>query len=142
MWDHNLRRLREVSGGCENGTTCVLEPKDGHEFTFTLSDVDANKRLTFSGVALWGLVKAEGKVVITPVDNFSTKIEYSFELSGSVGFLVAILKKRDVVEGTEGGLANMVSMSEKEQGSESIVMNQPPASMFLQLGENISERKT
>lgn len=39
-----------------------------------------------------------------------------FELSGSVGFVVAILRKRAVVDGTEGGLANMVKLSEEAQG--------------------------
>ena len=82
-----------------------------------------NTSLTFSGVALGGMIKAEGKIAITPVDNFVTKIEYGFELSGSVGFVVAVLKKRAVVEGTEAGLANMVKMSEEAQGSEVVVMN-------------------
>lgn len=123
LWDHNIRKLRDVSGGCENGTTCIFEQKDGKDFSFKLSNIAKNKSVTFSGVALGGAIKAEGKVLITPVDNFSTKIEYSFELSGSVGFVVAVLKKRAVVEGTEAGLANMVKMAQEAQGSEVIVMN-------------------
>mmetsp|Transcript_5291 Transcript_5291/g.12008 ORF Transcript_5291/g.12008 Transcript_5291/m.12008 type:complete len:152 (+) Transcript_5291:181-636(+) len=123
LWDHNIKKLTDVSGGCDDGTTCIFEQKDGKNFSFTLSNVEKNKRVDFSGVALGGTIKAEGKVLITPVDNFSTKIDYSFELSGSVGFVVAILKKRAVVEGTEGGLANMVKMSEEAQGSEIMFMN-------------------
>lgn len=115
--------MRDVSGGCENGTTCIFEQKDGKDFSFTLSNVTKNKSVSFSGVALGGTIRAEGRVLITPVDNFSTKIDYSFELSGSVGFVVAILKKRAVVEGTEAGLANMVKISEEAQGSETISMN-------------------
>ena len=105
-WDHNIKQLREVSGGCENGTTCIFEQKDGKDFHFTLSNVTQNK-----------------SVVITPVDNFSTRIDYSFELSGSIGFVVAVLRKRAVVEGTEVGLKNMVKMSEEAQGSEFVIMN-------------------
>ena len=122
-WDHNIKQLREVSGGCENGTTCIFEQKDGKDFHFTLSNVTQNKSVTFSGVALGGTIKAEGNIVITPVDNFSTRIDYSFELSGSIGFVVAVLRKRAVVEGTEVGLKNMVKMSEEAQGSEFVIMN-------------------
>ena len=70
-----------------------------------------------------GTIKAEGKISIVPVDNFSTRIDYSFELSGFVGFMVAVLKKRAVVTGTEDGLTNMVKMSEDAQASEVISMN-------------------
>ena len=70
-----------------------------------------------------GTIKAEGKICITPINNVYTKVDYSFELSGSVGFVVAILKKRAVVEGTEGGLANMVTMAEEAQEAEIINMN-------------------
>ena len=83
-----------------------------------------NKSVHFSGNALGGTIKAEGKVSIVPVDNFSTtRIDYSFELSGFVGFMVAVLKKRAVVTGTEDGLTNMVKMSEDAQASEVISMN-------------------
>lgn len=123
QWDHNIKQLKNLSGGCENGTTCIFEQKDGKKFSFALSNVTKNQSLDFSGVALGGTIKANGKILITPVDNFNTKIDYSFELSGSVGFVVAVLKKRAVVEGTEGGLANIAMMSEVAQGSEFLFMN-------------------
>ena len=116
-------KLKDVSGGCENGTTCIFEQKDGNDFAFTLSNVEQNKSVHFSGNALGGTIKAEGKISIVPIDNFSTRIDYSFELSGFVGFMVAVLKKRAVVTGTEDGLTNMVKMSEEAQASEVISMN-------------------
>ncbi len=123
-WDHNLLKLRDVSGKCENGTTAIFEQKDGKEFLFTLHDVEKDKCVMFSGQALGGSLKAEGNIVITPIDNFSTRIEYSFELSGAVGFVVALLRKRDVVEGTEEGLRNMVKMVEEvQEESEFVIMN-------------------
>lgn len=123
LWDHNIKQLKNTSGPCENGTTCIFQQKDGKDFFFTLSNVRTNHTLHFSGVALGGTIKADGKICITPIDNVYTKIDYSFELSGSVGFVVAILKKRAVVEGTEGGLANMVTMAEEAQEAEIINMN-------------------
>ncbi len=123
-WDHNLHQLRNVSGNCENGTTAIFEQKDGKEFLFTLHDVTKDQCVMFSGKALGGTLKAEGKIVITPIDNFSTRIEYSFELSGAIGFVVALLRKRDVVEGTEGGLRNMVKMVEEvQEESDFVIMN-------------------
>ncbi|KAK1742230.1 hypothetical protein QTG54_006795 [Skeletonema marinoi] len=122
-WDHNIHQLRDVSGGCSNGTTAIFEQKDGKEFAFTLHDVEEDRCVMFSGQALGGTLKAEGKIVITPIDNFSTRIEYSFELSGTIGFVVALLRKRDVVEGTEAGLRNIVKMVEKAQESEFVIMN-------------------
>ena len=122
-WDHNLHQLRNVSGKCENGTTAIFEQTDGREFMFTLHDVVKDRSVMFSGQALGGTLKAEGKILITPIDNFSTRIEYSFELSGTIGFVVALLRKRDVVEGTEGGLRNMVKMVEEEvQASDDFVI--------------------
>lgn len=122
-WDHNIQQLRDVSGKCENGTTAIFEQTDGKEFLFTLHDVEEYKCVIFSGRALGGTLKAEGKIVITPIDNFSTRIEYSFELSGTIGFVVALLRKRAVVEGTEAGLRNIVKMAEEAQASEFVIMN-------------------
>ena len=84
-WDHNINKVTNISGPCENTTTCLFEQKDGTNFDFTLSNVEQYKSITFSGKSLGGTIKAEGKISITPIDNFSTRIEYSFELSGAIG---------------------------------------------------------
>lgn len=115
--------MTNVSGPCENGTTCIFEQKDGNSFLFTLSNVEQYKRIHFSGNSFGGTIKTEGKIMISPVDNFSTRIEYSFELSGSIGFIVAVLRKKAVVEGTEAGLANMVKLCEEAQRSQHVIMN-------------------
>ena len=39
----------------------------------------------------------------------------SFELNGCLGGIFGMLNKKGVVEGTEGGLANMVKLSEEAQ---------------------------
>lgn len=95
----------------------------GTNFSFRLSNVEQYKSITFKGKALANTIKAEGNILITPVDNFSTRIEYSFELSGGVGFIVAILRKKEVVEGTEAGLATMVEMCNEAQKSDMFTMN-------------------
>ena len=122
-WDKNINALKDVSGPCENGTTCIFEQKDGTNFAFTLSNVEQYKSITFKGKALGNTIKAEGNIVITPVDNFSTRIEYSFELSGGVGFVIAILRKKEVVNGTEAGLQNMVRLCNEAQQSDMFTMN-------------------
>ena len=122
-WDRNIRSLKDVSGACEDGTTFTLEQKDGRHFRFALSNVVRNACLTFSGAAVGGTVRAEGRITITPIDNFQTKIEYSFEMSGVGGYFVALFRKRDIVEGTESGIVNMTKLSEEMQGSETFTLN-------------------
>lgn len=60
-------------------------------------------------------MRAEGKVRIAAVDDATSKIDYSFELLGFVGSLVAMVKKKEVVGGTQGGLDNMIKMSGEAQ---------------------------
>ena len=81
------------------------------------------KSITFKGKALGNTIKAEGNINITPIDNFSTRIEYSFELSGGVGFVIAILRKKEVVDGTEAGLQNIVQLCNEAQQSDMFTMN-------------------
>lgn len=54
-----------------------------------------------------GQLKPGGIIDIEPMmDNFTTRITYSFELFGTLGFIIAALFRReDVVSGTERGLA-------------------------------------
>lgn len=114
-WDPDLAEVKDVSGGCENGTKCVFAMKDGNDIPIELSNVKKNESVDFSGGGLGGLLRAEGKVQITPIDDANSKIDYSFEVKGLIGSIFGIIKKKECVEGTEGGLANMVKLSEAAQ---------------------------
>jgi hypothetical protein len=58
------------------------------------------------------------------MDNFTTRITYSFELFGTLGFIIAALfRKEDVVRGTERGLTNMVKLCEEGQRLQHVIMN-------------------
>ena len=116
-WDPDLKAVNDVSGDgtCQEGTTCIFAMNDGSNIPITLSNVTKNKSVDFKGGVLGGIVRAEGKVLITKVDSATSKIDYSFELLGFVGSLVAMVKKKEVVGGTQGGLDNMVKMSEEAQ---------------------------
>mmetsp|Transcript_5907 Transcript_5907/g.10152 ORF Transcript_5907/g.10152 Transcript_5907/m.10152 type:complete len:113 (+) Transcript_5907:247-585(+) len=109
--------MKDVSGagGCEEGATCIFAMNDGSNIPIILSNVEKNKNVDFKGCVFGGIVRAEGKVMISPVDSSTSKIDYSFEMKGFVGSIVAKLKKKEVVEGTQGGLDNMVKMSEEAQ---------------------------
>ena len=115
VWDPDLKEVKDASGGCEEGTTCVFAMKDGNDIPITLSNVVKEKSVDFSGGGLGGMIGAVGKVKITPVTSQTSKIDYSFELKGCLGSIFGILNKKLVVEGTEGGLANMVKLSEEAQ---------------------------
>ena len=114
-WDPDLKEVKDSSGGCEDGTTCVFAMNDGSNFPITLSNVKKNESVDFKGNLFMGTIRAEGKVRIAPVDSSTSKINYSFELLGFVGSLVSMVKKKEVLEGTQGGLDNMKKMSEEAQ---------------------------
>lgn len=115
-WDPDLKEVKDVStSGCEEGTACTFAMNDGSNIPITLSNVQKNKSLDFKGGMLGGIVRAEGKVMISPVDSTTSKIDYSFQLLGFIGSIVGMVKKKECVEGTQGGLDNMVKMSEEAQ---------------------------
>ncbi|KAL7530796.1 hypothetical protein ACHAWF_003516 [Thalassiosira exigua] len=121
-WDPDLKEVTDVStpGSCREGTTCTFAMNDGSRIPISLSNVVRNESVDFKGGVAGGLVKATGKVRITPVDDDApnaptSRIEYSFELGGLLGSLVGMVKKRECVEGTQGGLDNMVKLSEEAQ---------------------------
>mmetsp|Transcript_50506 Transcript_50506/g.107588 ORF Transcript_50506/g.107588 Transcript_50506/m.107588 type:complete len:150 (-) Transcript_50506:257-706(-) len=117
LWDPDLKEVKDVSGSgsCEEGTTCVFAMNDGSNPPMTLSNVEKNKSVDFKGSFLGGVIKAEGKVRINPVDSSTSKLDYSFQLLGLAGPLVSMLMKKAVIGGTQGGLDNMVKMSEEAQ---------------------------
>ena len=80
-WDPDLKDMIDVTGGCENGTTCTFVMKDGLNVPTTLSNVEKNKSLTFSGGMAGGLLKFEGNILITPVDASNSKIDYKYVYS-------------------------------------------------------------
>ncbi len=75
-WDPDLKELKDVSGGCEEGTTCIFAMKDGSDIPITLSNVVKEKSVDFSGGVMGGMIGAVGKVVITPVTSMTSKIDY------------------------------------------------------------------
>lgn len=75
-WDPDLTEVKDVSGACENGTTCVFAMKDGSNFPITLSNTEKYKSLNFAGGVFGGIVSAEGKIVISAVDAANSKIDY------------------------------------------------------------------
>ena len=53
--------------------------------------------------------------VFNLISQFFFSMGNSFELNGCLGGIFGMLNKKGVVEGTEGGLANMVKLSEEAQ---------------------------
>ncbi|KAL9182431.1 hypothetical protein ACHAXT_013083 [Thalassiosira profunda] len=108
-WDPDLAEVKDVSGGCDNGTTCTFIMNDGK------THHPVNKSLDFTGSAFGGTIRAEGKIRIAPIDDLTSKIDYSFAMSGLLGGMVGLFKMKECVLGTEGGLENMKKLSEEAQ---------------------------
>ena len=123
-WDENIKQITDISGPLIDGTTFTIEQTNGAKFSFTLSNVVLHKSIQFTGQSHAGTIKARGIIDIEPMDNFTTRITYSFELFGTLGFIIAALfRKEDVVSGTERGLTNMVKLCEEVQRLQHVIMN-------------------
>jgi hypothetical protein len=68
--------MKDVLGGCKNGATCTFVMNDGNNIPVTLSNVQKNKSLNFGGDMFGGLLKFEGKVLISPIDSSNSRIDY------------------------------------------------------------------
>lgn len=115
-WDVDVDHLDNVSGECVEGTTFDFVMKEGNlVIPNVLINVEENKKLTFVGKFARGLMKNMGTVTLTPEGSNKTKIDYTFELQGPLGWIFGHVKSEAVVGGTEEGLANMVKLSEEAQ---------------------------
>jgi hypothetical protein len=87
----------------------------GTKIPQTLSGVKKNESLTFSGT-FYGS-KIIGTITLTPEDNdiTKTKVDYTFDMVGFLGFFVKTFRSEYIIGGTENGLANMVRLSEEAQ---------------------------
>ncbi|EJK58388.1 hypothetical protein THAOC_21494 [Thalassiosira oceanica] len=116
-WDPDLRELKDVSGPCDSGTTCTFAMNNGQDIPAELIDVRKNECLTFRGKAFFGTVKFEGNVLYRKIPNEEaiSRIDYTFRLHGMLGGAVNLFQRDEVVHGTQGGLDNMVRLSEEAQ---------------------------
>ena len=115
-WDVDVKEVLEPSGGCENGTTFIFDMKSGQKITCTLSDVVKNESLTFKGPFLGGTGNCTGTIKLIPIDDKTTKIDYTFGFGGLLGPILSFAAKSQASEGTRLGLENMIRMSEEAQG--------------------------
>jgi len=106
-----------VSGPLENGTTLVFVMKEGpvKKVPCKLSDVKENVSLRFSGAVAFELMSFDGLVEISKKDEKISTIKYTFSMGGPLGAMLMVVNPKPAVSGTEGGLANMVKLSEAAQ---------------------------
>jgi hypothetical protein len=77
QWDPDLTEMKDVSGGCVDGTTFVFAMKNGSDVPITLCDVVENESLTFKGSVAGGMLSCVGTIKISTVDNKTSKIDYT-----------------------------------------------------------------
>ncbi len=90
VWDPDIIEIRDLSGGCANGTTFTCVMKNGQKVPTMLSYVIKNQSLTLEGTSS-GLV-FDGTIVLSPTPSASeTKIGYTFTCSigGCLGRIFA-----------------------------------------------------
>ena len=139
-WDVDVQAVQDVQGGCVNGGTFVFVMKDGGGRTSskaptTLFNVKEYQTLSYTGAFLGGLVQFQGDFVLeepavvveknttsstsTSSSDQTTKITYTFQMTGFLGSLVGWMKSDMIVHGVEKGLENIKQISENAGGDES-----------------------
>ena len=120
-WDPDVERMEDIdeSSVLKEGATAtfVMEKSSGgSKFPIMAVDVEENKAFTFKGGMLGGMVKVLGIIVLEEKEGENeTLVKYTFSMTGLVGTAVAALTSKAIVGGTEGGLANIVKLSEEAQ---------------------------
>jgi carbon monoxide dehydrogenase subunit G len=119
-WDPDVERMEDIdeSSVLKEGATAtfVMEKSSGgSKFPIVAVDVEENKAFTFKGGQLGGMVKVLGIIVLEEKGENETLVKYTFTMMGLVGTVVAALNSKAIVGGTEGGLANIVKLSEEAQ---------------------------
>ena len=120
VWDVDVEKVLEPSGGCENGTTFIFHMKSGQKIRCTLSDVVQNEKLTFRGPFLGGAGNFSGTITLIPTEDTATatattKIDYTFGWGGFLSPLLNLVAGKPAEEGTKKGLELMISLSEEAQ---------------------------
>jgi uncharacterized protein YndB with AHSA1/START domain len=116
-WDEDVVCLEGVEKGLTEGENIVFVMKDGAipKIPVKLTTVKENEHLEYTGSVLYGLMKFRGSVEISAKDESTSRIKYSFSMTGLIGRPINFFKPTLVVHGTETGLANMVRLSEEAQ---------------------------
>ena len=115
IWDADVEKVLDPSGGCENGTTFVFHMKSGQKINCILTNVIMNEQLTFQGPFLGGAGNFSGTVQLIPEGKDTTKIDYTFGWGGFLAPLLNLVAGKPAKEGTRVGLENMVRLSEEAQ---------------------------
>eukprot|EP00560_Eucampia_antarctica_P000031 CAMPEP_0197833382 /NCGR_PEP_ID=MMETSP1437-20131217/18862_1 /TAXON_ID=49252 ORGANISM="Eucampia antarctica, Strain CCMP1452" /NCGR_SAMPLE_ID=MMETSP1437 /ASSEMBLY_ACC=CAM_ASM_001096 /LENGTH=114 /DNA_ID=CAMNT_0043437405 /DNA_START=82 /DNA_END=423 /DNA_ORIENTATION=+ len=85
VWDPDVKEMKDVSGGCVNGTTFVFVMHDGSMIPMELRNVVNNTSLSAFGSIKGGAIKLELDIVISPIDASNSNINYIFQLKGCLG---------------------------------------------------------
>ena len=139
-WDPDLIGMKDVSGPCETGTTFTFIMKEGgKEFSSVIDEAEENRYISFTSSMFCGCVKLTGEIALKPQPNGEgTEIEYGFETHGCLGYvcnlqtipsslslqththththrwIIAGAISKHIEEGVEGGLGNIIYISETQ----------------------------
>jgi hypothetical protein len=117
-WDEDVVCLEGVDKGLTEGGNIVFVMKEGQaipKIPVKLTTVKENELVEYTGRVLHGLMLFEGSIEISAKDEYTSRIKYSFGMTGLLGRPINWYNPFPVVQGTETGLANMVRLSEEAQ---------------------------
>jgi hypothetical protein len=113
-WDPDITGTEDVEGDMIEGATLVLVMKNGKKIKTIVSDVKENVSFTFSSHGKSCMGGFSGTFELIPEGASKTTVVYKFGLTGCLGLLVG---KKNVITGTEGGLALVIKNAEDFEGT-------------------------
>ncbi|MEO0603817.1 MAG: SRPBCC family protein [Myxococcota bacterium] len=108
-WDHDFGELVENRGGLTENGGFVVTANVGLTLHVRFEEVEAHRRFVWPVSALGGLFVVRGEFVLTPTDDGQTELFYRFGPRSMITRLIDRLGRQQTIEGTERGLANIVS---------------------------------
>jgi hypothetical protein len=115
-WDPDLESVENIEGGFADGATATFVMKKesgGMKFPIVITNFIPEKQFTFEGKAVGGLLKFAGTFELEPKTDNETTVTFTYSMTGMLGGLMTMFNSKAVVGGTEGGLANVVKLSEE-----------------------------
>ncbi|CAK9008754.1 unnamed protein product [Durusdinium trenchii] len=117
-WDADIKSISDVQGGLVEGGSFMLH-MEGVSVPITIKDLKEQQGFRWVGLAMCGCLTCEGVFQLQVLGNQRTNLEYSFGLGSCLGCVLSTVKRKEIVTGTEVGLANIKKFTEEIEASKS-----------------------
>jgi len=112
-WDPDLATMEDVSGGLVEGGTCVMVLQSGLRGRTTFCGVAPERAVDWRLEGLRGLLRAEGRLRLEPLDDGRTRLSYDFRMHAPIGRVLMVVMRKAAVHGTEACVEGVRRLAER-----------------------------